>query len=209
MQTFLYHFESKITDGRKEMMDGEERKLVHQAQEGNLLAFERLVQKYDKRVLALAFQLVGNTEDAEDVYQEVFMRVYHNLHRFRFESDFFTWLYRIVVNCAISYRKKRHRQQHRSIDEADQKDGGWQWIPADIGPEPDVLVINVELREKVEATLDTLSLMQRTVFILRFFQDFKIKEIAEIIGCSEGTVKNYIFRSTQKVRKNLSSYLKT
>ena len=93
-------------------MNKEVRALVQRAQEGDAEAFERLVHQYDRRVLTLAYQLVGNTQDAEDVYQEAFMRAYDKIGKFRFESDFYTWLYRIVVNCAISYRKKRNRQLH-------------------------------------------------------------------------------------------------
>ena len=190
-------------------MSNEERDLVLQAQQGNLWAFERLFDKYDKRVLSLAYQLVGNRQDAEDVYQEAFMRVYHKLDKFRFESDFFTWLYRIVVNCAISYRKKRERHRHQSIEESTERENGWRWTPTDPEARPDTLVSTLELREQIRSHLEDLPLMQRVVFTLRFFQDFKIKEIAQIIGCSEGTVKNYIFRSTQKMRKNLAQYIKS
>jgi RNA polymerase sigma-70 factor (ECF subfamily) len=189
-------------------MNEEERKLIEQAQAGNRWAFERIVSQYERKVLSLAYQLVGNTQDAEDIYQEAFMRVYRNIGKFRFQSDFYTWLYRIVVNCAISYRKKRTRHLHRSIDEAAEKESRWHWTPTDDKPGPDRLVMNAEITEKIDATLHSLSLMQRTVFVLRFFQDFKIKEIASIIGCSEGTVKNYLFRGTQKMRKNLSAYVK-
>ena len=191
------------------VMSNEERDLVLQAQQGNLWAFERLFHKYDKRVLSLAYQLVGNRQDAEDVYQEAFMRVYHKLDKFRFESDFFTWLYRIVVNCAISYRKKRERHRHQSIEESTERENGWRWTPTDPEARPDTLVSTLELREQIRSHLEDLPLMQRVVFTLRFFQDFKIKEIAQIIGCSEGTVKNYIFRSTQKMRKNLAQYIKS
>lgn len=190
-------------------MNGEEMELVQQAQEGNLWAFEKLVHKYDARVLTLALQLVGNKQDAEDVYQEAFMRVYHKIHRFRFESDFYTWLYRIVVNCAISYRKKRNRQQHSSIDAFSEKENGWQWTPADPNANPEKQVDSQEIRQQIEMNLDTLPLMQRVVFTLRFLQDFKIKDIAKIVGCSEGTVKNYLFRSTQKMRKYLTPYMQS
>ena len=189
-------------------MSEEEKGLVQQAQEGNIWAFERLVHQYDRRVLTLAYQLVGNRQDAEDVYQEAFMRVYNKITKFRFESDFYTWLYRIVVNCAISYRKKRNRQRHQSIDEATERENGWQWTPADPGVGADSLVSDIELREIIQTNLELLPLMQRVVFTLRFLQDFKIKDIARIIGCSEGTVKNYLFRSTQKMRKGLSHYKK-
>ena len=187
----------------------EEKDLVRQAQEGSLWAFERLVHKYDKKVLSLAFQLVGNKQDAEDVYQESFMKVYHKINRFRFESDFYTWLYRIVVNCAITYRKKRNRERHRSIEEAAEKENGWQWTPTDPKVRPDSLITSVEIREQIHSNLEALPLMQRVVFTLRFLQDFKIKDIAQIIGCSEGTVKNYLFRGTQRMRKHLLPYMES
>ena len=187
----------------------EEKDLVRQAQEGSLWAFERLVHKYDKRVLSLAFQLVGNRQDAEDVYQEAFMKVYNKINRFRFESDFYTWLYRIVVNCAISYRKKRNRERHRSIEEAAEKETGWYRIPADPKLGPDDLIDTTEIREQIQSSMEALPLMQRVVFTLRFLQDFKIREIAQIIGCSEGTVKNYLFRSTQKMRMHLLAYIES
>jgi len=189
-------------------MNEEEKDLVLRAKEGDLQAFEKLVQAYDKRVLSLAYQLLGNTQDAEDVYQDAFMRAYNNIKRFRFESDFYTWLYRIVVNCALSYRKKRSRQRHQSIDASGDKEQSWQWTPVDPKASPDTLVGNLELREQINSNVDKLPLMQRVVFSLRFFQDFKIKDIAKIIGCTEGTVKNYLFRSTQKMRKQLNPYLK-
>jgi len=189
------------------MMNGDERNLIQQAQNGNQWAFERLIKKYDRKVFALSFRMLGNTQDAEDVYQDVFMKVYHNLKNFRFESDFYTWLYRIAINCNISYRKKRNLRYRSSFESLGQEDNPWQWIPADSTSTPDSQMDAVELREKIQSILGTLSLMQRTVFVLRFFENFKIKEIAEITGCAEGTVKNYIFRGTQKMRKHLSSYL--
>ena len=190
-------------------MNDDEKDLIRQAQTGDQRAFEKLVRKYDKKVLALAFQFVENVEDAKDIYQEAFMRAYHKIHRFRFESQFYTWLYRIVVNCAISYRKKGARQRHQSIEETMHNEDGWHLLPPNEEPKPDALAIREELREQIQSNLETLSLMQRTVFVLRFYEDFKIKDIAEIIGRTEGTVKNYLFRSVQKMKKRLSPYIKS
>ena len=81
------------------------------------------------------------------------------------------------------------------------------WLPVDDNPGPDRLMMNQEVKEKIESMVAQLPMMLRTVFVLRFLQDFKIKEIANIIGCSEGTVKNYIFRCTRKMRKYLTPYL--
>ena len=85
----------------------EEHALVRSAQAGDRLAFESLVRRYDRDVLRLALNLVHRQEDARDIYQESFMRVYRNLHRFRFECSFYTWLYRIVTNVALDHLRRR------------------------------------------------------------------------------------------------------
>src|SRR3990172_7679359 len=96
-------------------INSEEKAIIKEAQRGNLLAFESLVKKYDRKVLQLAYSMVNNTEDAEDVYQEVFVRVYKNLDRFKFKSEFSTWLYRVVVNYCINYQKGKKRKQFYPI----------------------------------------------------------------------------------------------
>src|SRR5215472_6431708 len=93
----------------------EERALVQEAQTGNRLAFEELVRRYDRDVLRLALNLMKRTEDARDVYQEAFLKVYRNLHRFRFECSFYTWLYRIVTNVCLDHLRRR---QARPEDQA-------------------------------------------------------------------------------------------
>src|SRR6202522_3019890 len=85
----------------------EEQALVRNSQAGDRLAFEELVRRYDREVLRLAMNLVHRSEDARDIYQEAFMRVYKNLHRFRFECSFYTWLYRIVTNVALDHLRRR------------------------------------------------------------------------------------------------------
>jgi len=180
--------------------------LIRKAQEGDHLSFQRLVQEHDRQVLGLAFRMLGNSQDAEDVYQEVFMKVYKKIHTFRFQSTFKTWLYRIVVNTVINYRKSRNKYLNVTwIPENVGED--ISWTPADENPLPDELAINQEIQKKIQEAVDTLTLIQRTIFVLRFYQDFKIKDIAEIVSCSEGTVKNTLFRSTQKVRRSLIKYL--
>ena len=90
--------------------------LIQAAQAGQTDAFCELVEQYDKKVLGLAFKMLGNKQDAEDVYQEVFMNVFNHIQSFQFQSSFDTWLYRIVVNTSLNYRKKRNRHQKTTID---------------------------------------------------------------------------------------------
>ncbi len=186
------------------MTDSEEKKLISRARQGDMAAFDEIVRTYDQRVMALAFQFLGNKQDAEDVCQDVFIRVYRNLHQFRHKSEFYTWLYRIVVNSAISYRKKKRRHMHNSLDSAAEDNNGWSWEPADTEADPERLLKSRELHEHIQNGLDHMPVMQRVVFTLRFYEDFKISEIAEITGCAVGTVKNYLFRSTRKMRTVLT-----
>ena len=135
------------------------------------------------------------------------MKVYKNIDKFRFQSAFDTWLYRIVVNTAINYRKTRSRHLNLTpISEYPEED--MSWTPLDHKPLPDQIALNQEIRDQIQTALDQLTMIQRTVFILRFYQDFKIKDIAEITSCAEGTVKNTLFRSTLKVRRHLSKYMR-
>src|SRR5215468_2910709 len=96
----------------------EERALVQEAQAGSRLAFEELVRRYDRDVLRLALNLMKRTEDARDVYQEAFLKVYRNLHRFRFECSFYTWLYRIVTNVCLDHLRRRQARPEDQAPEA-------------------------------------------------------------------------------------------
>jgi len=188
------------------MQDTSHTDLIRKAQAGSLPAFESLIKMYDERILALAMQVLKNKQDAEDVYQEAMIKAYTKLHTFRFQSDFFTWLYRITVNTAITYQKKMIRHRHQPLEHENSA------LPESrttrtADPLPDRQTLDHELKDKMDAIIDRFPLMQRVVFVLRFFQDFKIKDIAEITGCSEGTIKNYIFRSTQKMKRQLTPYL--
>src|SRR5271165_1790357 len=108
-----------VPDARQAAADkrAEEHSLVRKAQAGDRLAFEELVRRYDREVLRLALNLVHTPEDARDIYQESFLRVYRNLHRFRFECSFYTWLYRITTNVALDHLRRRasHREDQAPV----------------------------------------------------------------------------------------------
>ena len=182
-----------------------ERQLIRQAQQGDARAFEALVEKYDRRILGLAYSMAGSQADAEDIAQEALIKAYQNLPAFRMESNFFTWLYRILVNTALTHKKRESRKKAVSIETIQsRKASNWD-ISAD-SESPEDHLLNTELESEVYTVLETPPMMQSVVFILRFFEEFKLKEIAEITGCTEGTVKNTLFRSVQKMRKALQNY---
>ncbi len=171
------------------------------------MAFESLVKKYDRQVMQIAASMVNNAHDAEDIYQEVFVRVHRNLRRFQFRSEFSTWLYRVVVNYCINFQKKRRRNRAFSLDsDFDQESMGWQLTIADAEKTPEQSMLNQELSNEIDAALDQLSSQQKLVFVLRHYHGFKLKDIAAMMGCSLGTIKNYLFRATQKMQSQLRDH---
>ena len=188
-------------------MDSEEIAIIKEAQRGSVLAFESLVRKYDRQVLQLACKMVKSPQDAEDIYQEVFIRIYRNLGRFQFRSEFSTWLYRVVINYCINYQRKFKRVRFYSLDQSiDTGPARWSGDMAIDQKDPEESVVNKELSSEIQAALERLPARQKMVFVLRHFQGHKLKEIAAMMECTEGTVKNYLFRATRKMRSLLKQH---
>lgn len=182
-----------------------ETELVKEAKTGNVHSFEQLIYKYDKKILGIIIAMVGSKEDAMDLYQEVFLKVYKSLNKFRQDSNFYTWIYRITVNVCLNYRKKRQTNRiFINIDNGIDDDENSAPVQFE-APEktPDKKIEEKELKKIVKDAVDTLPEKQRMVFYLKHYQEKKISEIAEIMGCSEGTVKNYLFRASEKLKKAL------
>jgi RNA polymerase sigma-70 factor (ECF subfamily) len=187
----------------------DERVLVQQAQAGSRPAFEELVRRYDRDVLRLALSLMKRSEDARDVYQEAFLKVYRNLHRFRFECSFYTWLYRIVTNVCLDHLRRR---QARPEDQAPEtpsqfEEGGTDFFErqrehrATLDPERHLL--GQEIRAKLALAMERLSPRERIVFEMKHYQGLKLRAIGDALGTSEETVKNSLFRATRKLRSEL------
>ena len=170
-----------------------------------MAAFEELVFRHDRQVLSIAARYVLTADDAKDIYQETFLKVYRGLKGFRFQSDFSTWLFRITVNVCISHRRSARREPHLPIAatgaEGDERDQGV--AAPDGAPGPDQLAVASDIAGHVQTALDALSPRQRTVFTLRHFEQLSLKEIASAMGCSEGTVKRYLFTATSRLRQRL------
>ncbi|UCE07867.1 MAG: sigma-70 family RNA polymerase sigma factor [bacterium] len=188
-------------------MEKEEELLIRKAQRGNLQAFENLVHRYDAKIMRLIFNMVNDIEDTRDLYQEVFIKVFKSIKRFRFQSEFYTWLFRITVNTCINYRKRKTYYQHESLEDyLDETDRNWRIVGAIENRNPEQTLINKELNDQIRQSIDRLSSKQRSVFILKHYHGYKLSEIANIMNCSEGTVKNYMFRAVQKMKKSLAPY---
>jgi RNA polymerase sigma-70 factor (ECF subfamily) len=183
-----------------------DRDLILNAKKGNMGALELLVQKYDKKVFSIASMYVQSAEDAKDIYQEVFVRVYKALQKFEFRSEFSTWLYRITTNVCLTHRSRMRRHAHASLDEGhDEEEGHTSGTRSTLKNDfsTDQALVNSEISERVEEALSALSAKQRMVFTLRHYQGHKLKEIAEMMNCTEGTVKRYLFTATERMRKQL------
>jgi RNA polymerase sigma-70 factor (ECF subfamily) len=179
--------------------------LLIQAKSGNDTAFEELIYRYDRSVLAIALKFVHDTDEAKDIYQEVFIRVYRGLKNFEMKSEFSTWLFRIATNVCLTNkgRSKKHLQQ--SIDEhiATEEDEVQKYELADDEMDPGEIMINRDLGDIIRSAVDSLSSKQRMTFILKHYEGYKIREIADMLNCKEGTVKKYLFDAIRNLRKKL------
>src|SRR6185437_77077 len=188
----------------------DESSLIRAVQEGDQDAFGQLVRAYDQSVLRLAMNLLRSPEDAQDVYQEAFLRVYRNLNSFRFDCSFHTWLYRIVTNLCLDHMRKRKVRKEES-SQIEGSDGPVDRMDAvqESRAEGDPLrsMFAGELRERIEKTLGELSPRERMVFELRHYQGLKLRNIGEILGTTEEAAKNCLFRATQKMRAALGEYV--
>jgi RNA polymerase sigma-70 factor (ECF subfamily) len=181
----------------------EETAVVQLAQQGDTEAFRQLFEDNKRKVFAIAYQYTKNKEDAEDIMQETFIKAFHSLEKFKTEKDtnFSSWLYRIGINASIDHLRKHKMKKDNYID-SDQLPN----ITSDDGySNPEEAARLKEIRGKLDQSLNRLSSGQRMVFILRHYQQFSIKEIAEHMKCSEGSVKKQLFRAFQMIKKQFQS----
>ena len=178
--------------------------LIREAQRGSRAAFEELVRQYDQSVLRLALHLTRSEQDAQDIYQEAFLKAYRHIGNFRFECSFYTWMYRIVTNlCLDQLRKKKTRKEDSPVlvdesgEEYDLLDNTADKRP---GANPERDLMRRELGGKINRALDRLTPRERMVFELKHYQGLKLRTIGEMLNTTEETAKNTLFRATQKLR---------
>lgn len=188
----------------------DETALIKAAQAGDQDAFGQLVRVYDQSVLRLAMNLLRSPEDAQDVYQEAFLRVYRNLNNFRFDCSFHTWLYRIVTNlCLDQMRRRKVRKEEPTViattdgtvdrvdTMADQRADG----------DPQRKMFSGQIRRRVKEVLSGLTARERMVFEMRHYQGLRLRNIGEILGTTEEAAKNCLFRANQKMRAALGEFV--
>jgi RNA polymerase sigma-70 factor, ECF subfamily len=184
--------------------------LIRAAQRGDSEAFEQLVRSYDQNVLRMAFNLLHSQEDARDIYQEAFLRVYRNLPKFRFDCSFSTWLYRIVANLCLDQLRKRkvRKEEAPAIETAGGEIDRLQFVAeqrAEVDPQRRLM--SAELNSRVQEVLSHLTPRERLVFEMRHFQGMRLRAIGEALGVTEEAAKNCLFRATHKMRAALGDFL--
>jgi RNA polymerase sigma-70 factor (ECF subfamily) len=180
------------------IVDEAERELILRARQGETWAFERLIRRYDRRLLSVALDLTGDLGEAQDVLQDALLAAYRAFPRFRLESDLFTWLYRITVNRARRYRQRRRRWPEQPGELPDRPTPG-------VGPEEQVL--GEELERQLVQALSELSGQERAAFVLCHRQGLAVAQAAAALSCTEGSVKSYLFRAREKLKRLLGPYL--
>jgi RNA polymerase sigma-70 factor, ECF subfamily len=183
--------------------------LIINAQKGDMASFEELVYRYDHHVLNIAKSFRNSDEDAKDIYQEVFMRVFRGLKNFQFKSEFTTWLYRITTNVCLTFqsRKKNHDSLDQEISLGEDNTTTLAENISDFSS-TDELVLNKETAKYIQLAVNDLPPKQKMVFTLKYYEEYKIRQIAEMMQCSEGAVKRYLFVATHKMRDKLKTVLR-
>ena len=187
--------------------------LINAFKEGDQTAFQDLVLKYEQRVYNHCLRMVGDDVESYDLTQEVFIKVFRKIKNYEHAYSFYTWLYRITVNCCIDFlRKKKRTVQGISLTAANTTEGIEAGRDHDIPDQsflPDAYLENLELSDVLKEAIGGLSEKLRVIVILKEVEGFSYEEIADILGCSRGTVKSRLFRARERLKEVLSGYVES
>ena len=181
---------------------------VEACRKGDREAFGRLIEKYRERIINVAYSVLRDRDEAMDVSQEAFLRVHQRLGGFRGKSSFYTWLYRLTVNLAIDRQRKRKRRPAESLESIQERAREDQdSIFPDRKPGPREIASDMELAERINQAIDRLPPKHRKVILLREVQGLSYQEVADIVGCSLGTVMSRLHYARENLRKTLGPYI--
>ncbi len=181
--------------------------LVEQTIRGDDMAFDEIVKRYQNKVYNIVYRILGRQEDAREIALETFINAYRNLHVFRKESSFYTWLFRIAINQAKNRLRdlsRRGRNLNVSLNDCGDETLFRTNNSFASSPSPRAVAQTHELEEMLQNCLDELPEPLRTVFVLRVYEDLSYDEISKIVDCPEGTVKSRLYQARGLLRKRLS-----
>lgn len=186
-------------------MGQNEQYLLEKAKAGDVAAFEELVGSYQKKMYNLAYRIVGNPEDAADMVQEALIRIFRSIAKFKEQSSFSTWIYRITTNVCLDELRRRKNKKEFSLDqEIHGEDGDMKRQIKSDDISPDSAAEQEELREIVNSAINSLPEDQKVVISLRDIQGLTYSEISQVLDCPEGTVKSRINRARNALKNVLS-----
>lgn len=180
----------------KESLEPDDRQLVEQIRRGDDGAFETLVRRKTSKVYGLCYRVIGNSEDAKDISQLVFIKLWENLGKYDPQYAFDTWLYRMVTNVAIDFMRNK-----QSRDNA--VNSNLRLVKTAVDPEQTVTVQRKEVEAVFGAVSSVLSPKQKTIFVMSEMEDLRSSEIAKILGCRESTVRNHLFNARKLMQQQL------
>jgi RNA polymerase sigma-70 factor (ECF subfamily) len=180
----------------KETVELDDRQLVEQIRQGDDGAFEMLVRRKTSKVYGLCYRVIGNSEDAKDISQLVFLKLWENLEKYDATYAFDTWLYRMVTNVAIDFMRSK-----QSRDNA--VNSNLRLVRTSIDPEQTVTVARKEVESVFNAVSNVLSPKQKTIFVMSEMEDLRSSEIAKVLGCRESTVRNHLFNARKLMQAQL------
>ncbi|MYK24467.1 sigma-70 family RNA polymerase sigma factor [Candidatus Poribacteria bacterium] len=181
--------------------------LIERFQQGDTAAFDTLFTRYQKRTYRLVQRFISNREDALDLTQDAFIRAYQGLGDFKSQCQFYSWLYRITVNLCIDFLRKKARSEVLLYDSDESGELPMANIPDPRSESPAKAVENKELRTHIRKAVRRLPPKQRQIFILRHWDGLSLKDIAAVVGRSDGTVKAHLLHAHRNLRKHLRPYL--
>ena len=183
-------------------MNPEETEVISRCQQGDQEALKEIFDKYHKKVYRIAYGVVRQREEALDIVQEVFIKLFHSIKNFKGRSHFYTYLYRMVMNTAIDHARRAGKQFTSSLDE----EGSFE--PSDeIEKGPERILLHKELEEKVKLAMDKLPAEQKAALIFRDVEGLSYQEMAEAMGCSIGTVMSRLHYGRKKMQELLKDYV--
>lgn len=189
-------------------MERSDRDLVRESRRGDKEAFRQLVERHQRKIVAVAIGMVNNRDDAIELAQETFAKAYANLDRFKGESSFYTWLYRIVVNLAIDFRRRDRR--HGTVSLADRPGGGEDLeakLPAQRLSDPYQQASSHQIGERLREAIDELTPDHKAVILLREVEGLSYDDISRVMQCSKGTVMSRLHYARKKLQDKLRDCL--
>lgn len=181
-------------------MDLLEARIVKRAQKGDRMAFAELVELYKDKLYNLSYRMLGNPHDAEEMTQEVFLRVYANLKKYDFRHKFSTWIFRIATNCCIDRLRKKKADRSLDVPLDGEEDGDMYTVVPSRDALPDERIVAREKRLELQAAIERLPSAYRAVIVLKYMEDLSLQEIADILSVPVSTVKIRLHRGREALR---------